>query len=381
MGDQFCPLENLVKMNFNDIYNGKRVLITGHTGFKGSWLTSWLLKMNAIVCGISDKIPTQPSIFEALNLDKKIDHYFGDIRKIEDLRPLINKHKPDFIFHLAAQPLVSISYQDPLETISTNVFVTSTLLEVIREIEHHCAVVIITSDKCYQNNEWVWGYREIDSMGGNDIYSASKGAAELIFKAYYESFYNKPNAAVKLATGRAGNVIGGGDWSKDRIIVDCILSWTNSKPVEIRSPKSTRPWQHVLEPLSGYLTLAAALYENKDVNGESFNFGPESEQNRTVLELIEDLSYQWGFNNLNDAYFIAQNSSYKEAELLKLNCDKAQSYLKWHSNLKYSECVKLLSEWYKKYYSNSDIDMFDFTMKQISLYEEKAKERSLPWIK
>ena len=370
-----------MKMNFNSAYSGKRVLITGHTGVKGSWLCCWLLKMNAVVIGLSDKIPTQPSIFEVLNLENKIEHHKGDVRNLDDIKPLIKKYKPDFIFHLAAQPLVSVSYQNPLETLSTNILGASVLLEAIREIDHPCAVVMVTSDKCYENNEWVWGYRETDAMGGKDIYSASKGAAELVFKAYFQSFFSRPDTPIRLATGRAGNVVGGGDWSKDRIIVDCIRSWTNAKPVEIRSPNSTRPWQHVLEPLSGYLALAASLYAEAPINGESFNFGPKSEQNRTVVELIEDLAVQWGFGDAKEAYFITSNTSYAEAELLKLNCDKAHSKLKWQSNLEYDECVRLLSDWYKKYYSSENGNMFEFTISQIASYEDRAQDRLISWAK
>ena len=366
-------------MFFNNIFEGKVVLITGHTGFKGSWLTSWLLKLGASVVGFSDRVPTNPSIFESLHLQDKINHNFGDIRDIKEIKKIINDVKPDFIFHLAAQSLVSVSISDPIDTISTNVIGTSILLESVREIDYNCAVVVVTSDKCYENNEWVWGYRETDAMGGKDIYSASKGAAELIFKSFFRTYFNHSNCNIKLATGRAGNVIGGGDWSKDRIIVDCIREWTEGNPVQIRSPNSTRPWQHVLEPLSGYLSLASDLYVNRKNNGESFNFGPKSEQNRTVLELIKDLAAGWGFKDIDISYTLYQNYSHTEAILLKLNCDKAQSKLMWESNLDYKECVDFVVNWYKNYYNNNTVSMYDFTLDQIHQYENLAIKRNISW--
>jgi CDP-glucose 4,6-dehydratase len=366
-------------MFFNNIFDGKVVLITGHTGFKGSWLTTWLLKLGASVVGFSDRVPTNPSIFETLHLQDKINHNFGDIRDFNKVKSLISDIKPDFVFHLAAQSLVSVSIADPIDTISTNVIGTSNLLQSVREINHHCAVVVVTSDKCYENNEWVWGYRETDAMGGKDIYSASKGAAEIIFKSFFRTYFNTSNGTVKLATGRAGNVIGGGDWSKDRIIVDCIREWTNGKPVQIRSPNSTRPWQHVLEPLSGYLSLASSLYENGKSNGESFNFGPKSEQNRTVLELIQDLSKGWGFTDQDKPFILSQSEFHSEAILLKLNCDKALSELKWESNLDYIQCVDFVVDWYKNYYFGNKDSLYDFTLNQIQEYENLASFRNISW--
>ena len=363
---------------FNNIYSGKRVLITGHTGFKGAWLTCWLLKMNALVSGLSIGIPTQPSMFEELGLEKRIDHHICDVRNLDEVQSLIAKLNPEFIFHLAAQPLVSVSFSDPLDTITTNVVGTSIILEALRNINHDCVAIIITSDKCYENLEWVWGYKESDPMGGNDIYSASKGAAEIIFKAYYHAFFNKPEARVKLATARAGNVIGGGDWAKDRIVADCMRSWSSGDSVEIRRPASTRPWQHVLEPLSGYLLLGIALYEGRELTGESFNFGPKSEQNKTVLELLHDLSGFWSFVSTNEAYRVSDESTYHEAGLLKLNCDKALFFLKWQGNLEYFECVRMVSEWYKKFYSGGE-NMYRLTIDQIAEYEKLGLERGLSW--
>ena len=319
---------------FNNIYKNKKVLITGHTGFKGSWLSMWLVKLGAKVIGVSKNIPTNPSMFEKLNLESKIQHYLADIRNIETLREIILNEKPDFIYHLAAQAIVSTSYNDPIDTFTTNINGTMNLLEILRHYQKKCVVILITSDKCYDNVEWLWGYKETDMIGGKDIYSGSKGAAELVIKSYYNSFFHN-NHLVRLAIGRAGNVIGGGDWAKDRIVVDSILAWNNNKKVEIRSPKSTRPWQHVLEPLSGYLALGEQLFNNLKLNGEPFNFGPKAEQNRTVVDLLTDIGKYWGFTNENKAFEIKGEVPFHEASFLKLNCDKALFYLKWESTLHY----------------------------------------------
>jgi len=253
---------------FNYVYKGKKVLITGHTGFKGSWLTTWLLHLGADVIGYSKDIPTTPSMFEVLHLADKVNHCIADIRDLDVLSSVVSSEKPDFVFHLAAQPIVSESYLNPIETISSNVMGTANILEALKISNHKCIAIIITSDKAYDNVEQIWGYKEDDKMGGKDIYSGSKGAAELIIKSYFHSFYDKPECNVTLAIGRAGNVIGGGDWAKDRIVVDCMRAWSEDQQVTIRSPSATRPWQHVLEPLSGYLSLGQALSTGKEINGE-----------------------------------------------------------------------------------------------------------------
>ncbi|MEZ8631948.1 CDP-glucose 4,6-dehydratase [Vibrio lentus] len=363
---------------FNNIYSGKRVLVTGHTGFKGTWLTTWLLQLGANVCGISKDIPTVPSMFEELELDKKIKHHIFDIRDLEATRSVINDFEPDFIFHLAAQPIVSLSYLEPLDTISTNVMGTANILEVLRDVTFKCTAIIITSDKCYENVEWVWGYKETDAVGGRDIYSGSKGAAEVIFHAYHQSFFPKEHN-VRLATGRAGNVIGGGDWAVDRIVADCVKAWSNQRKVEIRCPDATRPWQHVLEPLSGYLMLGEKLATNENLHGEQFNFGPRAEQNHTVKNLLEDLSSHWGFQKSTQAFTVTDNLPFHEAGLLKLNCDKALYHLKWEATLSYSECVKLVSDWYVNYYK-SDVDSFDFTTSQITQYQNIAQNKGIRWL-
>ena len=363
---------------FNNIYKDKKVLITGHTGFKGSWLTTWLLNLGADICGISLDIPTKPSMFEELKLEEKIEHHFADIRDLDKIKEIVNSFKPDFLFHLAAQPIVSKSYADPLETISTNVMGTANILEVLRTLGNPCNVVIITSDKCYENVEWVWGYKETDPVGGRDIYSGSKGAAEVIFHAYQKSFFPTSDGNIKMATGRAGNVIGGGDWAEDRIVADCMRAWNSGKQVEIRCPDATRPWQHVLEPLSGYLSLGQGLAENPENHGEQYNFGPRAEQNHSVKELLSDLSDHWDFKNSDEAYLITDHIPFHEAGLLKLNCDKALFHLKWEANLNYKECIKFVSEWYFDFYK-SDTNIFDKTLSQIEEYEKEAKNKGLKW--
>ncbi len=363
---------------FDNIYKNKKVLITGNTGFKGSWLTVWLLKLGAKVYGISKDIPTQPSMFEELGLEEKITHYKNDIRKLKSTKEIIEAMKPDFLFHLAAQSLVSISYDCPVETISTNVLGTTNILESLRVVNHKCVGIIITSDKCYDNVEWVWGYKETDHLGGKDIYSGSKGAAELIIKSYYHSFFSKSDSNIKITSTRAGNVIGGGDWAKDRIVPDCIRSWTNNKIVEIRSSNSTRPWQHALEPLSGYLTLGMNLYKNDALNGQNFNFGPLSQYSKTVKMLIEDLSKYWNKENSDQSYKITGNIKFHEAGLLKLNCDKALLLLKWLPTLGYEKLIEFTGNWYLKFYKEK-INMFDFTLSQIDQYEKIASEKEIQW--
>lgn len=363
---------------FNNIYKNKKVFVTGHTGFKGAWLTSWLLKLGANVVGVSKDIPTTPSMFEELKLENTIVHYQEDIRDLSKMIEIISNEKPVFLFHLAAQPIVSTSYDDPIETISSNVMGTANILEALKVSNHRCTAIIITSDKAYDNVEQVWGYKENDHMGGKDIYSGSKGAAELIIKSYYHSFFKKDNSNIKLAIARAGNVIGGGDWAKDRIVVDCMKAWSENKTVEIRSPEATRPWQHVLEPLSGYLNLGQMLYEDDSLNGEGFNFGPKAEQNHTVVELLVDLSKYWGLDAIDKAYHITDNIPFHEAGLLKLNCDKALFYLKWQANLEYKDTIRFTSEWYYDFY-NSDNNILDKTFEQISEYENMAQSKGLAW--
>ena len=277
----------------NNIFKDKVILITGHTGFKGSWLTLWLKELGAKIIGYSNDIPSTPSTYEVLKLKEQIIDYREDITDIEKLRNVIGKHNPDFIFHLAAQPLVKNSYEDPLMTIETNAIGSSKLLEVIRNFNKPVTVIMVTSDKVYENNESNKGYIESDRLGGGDPYSASKAMTELAINTYIKSFFNESDSLASIGIVRAGNVIGGGDWAFNRIVPDCIRAWSDDKNVIIRNPQATRPWQHVLEPLSGYLSLASNLYKNKKNHGEAFNFGPSIIDNHTVEDLLKKMSLYW----------------------------------------------------------------------------------------
>jgi CDP-glucose 4,6-dehydratase len=361
---------------FNNIYKNKKVLITGHTGFKGSWLTSWLLNLGAEVAGYSVDIPTNPSHFDKLNIEKKINHNIGDVRDFNSLSKVFDEFKPEFVFHLAAQPLVRDSYNIPKETFEVNVLGTLNVLECIRLFKDFVKVgVLITSDKAYDNVEWVYGYREDDKLGGEDPYSGSKGAAEIVANSYMKSFFK--NGYPNISTTRAGNVIGGGDWAKDRIVPDIIRSWSINKKVDIRNPYSTRPWQHVLEPLSGYLCLGVDLYNQKSINrNSSFNFGPDSKINKNVGELIQEMELSWKKSPGSMTNYV--NDGKPEANLLKLSCDKANIYLKWYPVMGFKETIKFTTEWYVNYY-NKDLSVFEFTNNQIKEYQNKALKNNLNW--
>jgi CDP-glucose 4,6-dehydratase len=364
--------------SFGEVFGGKRVLVTGHTGFKGSWLVRWLLKLGAQVAGVSRDVPTDPAMFVELGLQEHVSHHQVDIRDLAALRAVFDLERPEFVFHLAAQAIVSRSYRDPVETISTNAIGTMNMLECLRKLVRPCIAVIITSDKCYDNVEWVWGYREADALGGRDIYSGSKGAAELIVKSYLHSFMMTPDCPVRVAIGRAGNVIGGGDWAPDRIVVDCMRAWSRNQPVEIRNPQATRPWQHVLEPLSGYLSLGRALAVAGDLHGEAFNFGPQAEQSHTVVELLTSLGRRWGLADAQ-AYRIVGNVPFHEAQLLKLNCDKALFHLGWRATWRYEDTVRRVSDWYYEFYRGSRERLDSLTVEQIDAYEAAARERGVAW--
>jgi len=365
-------------MIFSNDYSGRRVLVTGHTGFKGSWLSSWLLHLGAELCGLSLDIPSTPSNFEVLGLEKRMRHHLCDVRDIRRMAEIIKEFRPEIVFHLAAQPLVRRSYADPLTTFTTNTIGTLNVLECIRHEESIRAAVIVTSDKCYRNSEWIWGYRENDILGGEDPYSASKGCAELVAFSYMNSYFKLQTNGPLVATARAGNVIGGGDWAEDRIVPDCMKSWAKGTTVSVRNPKSTRPWQHVMEPLSGYLKLGSELWKRSPgISGSSYNFGPDATVNHSVVTLIKALSSYWP----NAKYSIEPQvrSDKPEAQLLKLCCDKALAELKWSAVLSFQETVKLTGDWYHQFLTFPGTDMNDFTMKQIEAYCTCARNKDLGW--
>ena len=349
-------------MSMRDFYKNKKVFITGHTGFKGSWLTLWLTMMGAKVLGYALEPNTDPSLFNVLNLHKDIDHIIGDIRDFEKLREIITEFKPEIVFHLAAQPLVRLSYREPRLTYETNVMGTVNLLEAIRQTKSIRAVVNVTSDKCYENKEWVWGYREIDPMGGYDPYSSSKGCSELITAAYRNSYFK--NTETAIASARAGNVIGGGDWAEDRLIPDIVRSLSKGKQIIIRNPKATRPWQHVLEPLSGYLLLGRLLYEKGQEFAEAWNFGPNDSCMMTVEEIVKKSIEIWG----SGSYVVDSSEQPHEANLLKLDVSKSFMRIKWTSKLNCSETLLDTFGWYKEYYETAS-EVHGTSRKQISEYE------------
>ena len=360
-----------------NIFKGKTILITGHTGFKGSWLSMWLAHLGAKIIGVSIDIPSVPSNFSASSIRDVVEDHRIDVRDSKAMKSLVEKVQPDFVFHLAAQALVRPSYENPLETIATNVLGTANVLDALRSLNKKVVAIMITSDKAYDNVEWVWGYRETDRLGGKDPYSASKGMAELAIRTYVESFFNKPNSNVRLGIARAGNVIGGGGWAIDRIVPDCMQAWSSGRVVDIRSPQATRPWQHVLEPLSGYLTLADSLAQSDVKHGEAYNFGPSADVNYPVSELINEMSKFWDQVQWRDVS--TSKNHFHEAGLLKLNCDKVLFDLNWKPTLRFEETVKMTVEWYKNYYQNHECSMFDLTISQIDQYTKLAKSRGITW--
>ncbi len=347
-----------------EIFRGRRVMLTGDTGFKGSWLALWLHMLGARVYGYALP-PKQPrDHFSALGIDKIIRHQDGDIRDIDRMRSFFGESKPEFVFHLAAQALVRSSYVNPKETFDTNVGGSVNVLECVRNTASVKATVYVTSDKCYQNNEWVWGYREIDALGGRDPYSASKAAAEIVLSAYKDSFF-MVREGFGIGSVRAGNVIGGGDWSEDRIIPDCIRSLTQFCPIVLRKPQATRPWQHVLEPLSGYLALASALYQAPKEFSGAWNFGPRTILSRSVYDLARAVVGAWGSGTI-EIQSVADDPH--EASLLHLNCDKAELLLKWRPRWGFSRTVEESVAWYKAVMSGQNA--IDVSTAQILAYQE-----------
>jgi CDP-glucose 4,6-dehydratase len=360
-----------------DTFKGKIIIVTGHTGFKGSWLSLWLNQLGATVHGMSLYIPSNPSHFKVANLSSQIVDHHLDIRDSESLSLLIQKIQPDFVFHMAAQALVRPSYEDPIETMTTNAIGSANLLNALRQLDKQVVAVMITSDKAYDNVEWVWGYRESDRLGGKDPYSASKGMAELAIRSFVDSYFSGYESNVRVGITRAGNVIGGGDWAVDRIVPDCMQSWAKGENVDIRSPHATRPWQHVFEPLSGYLALAKNLFSSNQNNGQAYNFGPSADQNYSVKELIDEMAKYWDRVRWND--LSKNNKHLHEASLLKLNCDKAQFDLQWQPTLVFKETVAMTVGWYKHYYQNQNRSMLNFSIQQVEEYSELAKVRQLSW--
>ncbi len=355
-------------MMFGNCYKNRRVLVTGHTGFKGSWLVLWLQMMGAKVTGISLPPETSPNHWDLLGLDAESFHI--DIRNESLLRQKMVETNPEIVFHLAAQPLVRQSYQQPLVTWATNVMGTANVLDACRQLEELAAIVVVTTDKCYENKEWVWGYREIDPMGGHDPYSASKGASELVAASYRRSFFNEHSSPL-LATARAGNVIGGGDWSKDRLIPDLVRSLAAGKSLEIRSPNATRPWQHVLECLSGYLMLGQQLLEGNKSCAEAWNFGPDREGNRRVNQVLSALKSDWSAV----AWHCIDAPQPHEAQLLHLDSGKAREKLFWRPVWNFDEGVAATAEWYRAWLERGDV----MSQEQLQSYIELAKERGLAW--
>jgi len=410
---------------FKNIYQGKRVLVTGHTGFKGSWLCIWLKELGAEVVGYALDPPSEPNNFSACLLSDHIDHQHGDVRDHDRLISIFSHYKPEMVFHLAAQALVRSSYDDPKGTFDTNAGGTVNVLEAVRLTDSVRVVVNVTSDKCYENREWVWGYRENDPLGGHDPYSASKGCAELVFNAYLKSFFSQKKSASNLGTQyrfllnqvmspnysgqsgdtipisgeigscpqisqvssggrqigagscRAGNAIGGGDWGRDRLIPDCVRALSSDRAIAIRNPHAIRPWQHVLELLSGYLWLGACLWENPGQYSGAWNFGPDNTADLTVEEVVNRFVQVWGAGEWQD---LSEPRADHEAATLRLCCDKSANYLGWRNALSMEQAIDLTVEWYKMFYSGaSQESVYLLCTKQIAKYVKTAKENFLRW--
>ncbi|WP_426092445.1 CDP-glucose 4,6-dehydratase [Flavobacterium sp. DSR3-2] len=348
-----------------EFWKNKRVYLTGHTGFKGSWLSLWLHEMGAIVKGYSLAPYTSTSLFEEARVFEGMDSEIGDIRNLELVTKSMTSFDPDILIHMAAQPLVRLSYASPVDTYATNVMGTIHVLEAARQCKKLKSIVAITTDKCYENKEWTWGYRENEPMGGHDPYSSSKGCCELLIASYRKSFFNDINSPA-LASVRAGNVIGGGDWSDDRLIPDILKAFEKSNPVIVRNPLSTRPWQHVLEPLSGYLVLAQELYNNGDQFAEGWNFGPKDEDCQSVEWILNTMIKTWGEGA---SWQLDTNSNPHEAGFLKLDCSKAAQELKWMPQWNLEFTLKSIVDWHKAWINNAD--MKKQCLQEIKLYANK----------
>jgi len=356
---------------FGGVYAGKRVLVTGHTGFKGSWLCEWLLALGAEVFGYSLPPPTAPSLFEQLRLGERVRQSGGDILEFAPLQKAMADIQPDFLFHLAAQPLVRLSYQEPVLTYQTNVLGTVHVLEALRGLSNPCAAVMVTTDKCYENREWLHGYREEDPMGGFDPYSSSKAMAELGIAAYRRSFF--AHSTVRVASARAGNVLGGGDWAQDRIVPDCIRSLQGKSPIPVRNKISRRPWQHVLEPLSGYLRLGAGLATGEPGVDEAFNFGSAVQSNCSVAEVVLEILKHWPgeWEDRSDP------KALHEATLLHLSTDKAYGVFGWQPAWDFPQTIAMTVRWYRREHEGADVA--ELTQQQINDYTQSAVQAGLPW--
>lgn len=357
-----------MKTNFNNIYKGKSVLVIGHTGFKGSWLTLWLKELAANVSGYALTPPTDPNLFETLKLEKKIDHTIGDIRDLEKLAGVFERVNPEIVFHLAAQPIVRLSYAEPKLTYETNVIGTVNVFECVRRTKSVRAVVNVTTDKCYENKECDYGYREEDPMGGYDPYSSSKACSEIVTAAYRSSYFNPKDHGrahnVALATARAGNVIGGGDFALDRLVPDCARALGTSETIITRNPGATRPWQHVLEPISGYLLLAQRMLEEPTRFCQAWNFGPNDESIVTVEEIIKKSIGFWG----KGSYKIVPDPKLHEANLLKLDISKARRELSWQPRYTIDAALQKTIEWYREFYNGNLANVYELTLQQIMEY-------------
>ena len=348
-------------------WKDKRVFLTGHTGFKGSWLSLWLQSMGANVKGYALNPPTTPSLFVEANVSKSMESVIGDIRDLETLKTHMVSFNPDVLIHMAAQPLVRLSYSEPIETYTTNVIGTVNVLEAAKSCNALKSIVSVTTDKCYENKEWSWGYRENEPMGGHDPYSSSKGCAELVTSAYKRSYFYTPETA-SLASARAGNVIGGGDWADDRLVPDILKAFEKQKPVVIRNPLSTRPWQHVLEPLSGYLVLAENLYESGDEFAEAWNFGPQEEAAKPVNWILDKMVKNWG---KEARWELDKNNNPHEAGFLKLDCSKAASRLNWKPKWSLDHTLNLIVDWHQKWLEGASVKAQ--CLKEIESYQTESK--------
>ena len=339
----------------SQFWKGKKVLLTGHTGFKGSWLSSWLKNLDVDLIGFSKSIPTKPSIFESVNVENKMISIMGDVRDLDKIKEIIKEYKPEIVIHMAAQSLVLPSYEDPIETYSTNIMGTVNVLEAIRTVGKVRVVINVTSDKCYENKGIEYNYTEVDPMGGYDPYSGSKGCSELITNSFRNSFFNpkKSENKTSLASVRAGNVIGGGDWSPYRIIPDIVKGLLTHNTIKIRDPSAIRPWQHVLEPLNGYLLLIEKLWYNGPNYADAWNFGPDEKDNKPVSWIVEKFIQSWD-HKVNWIY--ENDNSKHESKYLRLDCTKAKTKLGWHPKINLELALDWTIEWYKKYEEKQDME-------------------------